>query len=738
MILGMTIRSFAGEYRWPMKLAPELTSRFCDNRAGHFHAGMDIRTRGKTGYRVYAVDNGHIFRISARFDGYGKAIYLMLDDGRIAVYGHLLRFDEDLDERLRRIQMKNKKYKQDLFFAPGELPVTMGQMIGLSGASGAGAPHLHFELRSANNNPLNPLRFGFEVEDGKSPEFHRLAIRVYKDRFDPGAPSDIEIVDPLSADGGYLLEDTLYVDGFAALAVSGGDLIDGRGYLYGFYSLQLFLDDSLVFSSSADSISYETTGQQDYIRDIELGRLTNPGGKSDNDRHVFHRLYIPPGAGQYFWDDSAYTGIIPPSAEPGSARKFEIAARDESGNEARLRGVIVTPKLRKPDPEFLSYYRFGDTLEVDFLTFESVGSCRLQYRNTIGSVFQPTGASLTAKTWNLGGEAAYLNTVRAVSSYITGDYRISFSNEIGESSPWIYFVDGTKRRGFSLRGSPDFIRLEFYPDSIYSSLFVEIATATLTLDGEMNQAGVQAYYFDMRERELQGETRIRIKNGPEAVYDTSLIFYPAGKGGTVRAVSPDSSLTVLLDDESLYFPVYIFAPCGMTGTVMGIEAVVYDIEPVDILARNPIIFRFDLERTGLVADKTGVYGYAPSNDKWGFIGAGEGRFIEVEGLGLGRVALARDDAPPVISSLRPDKRVNSRRPQLSCVINDDLSGVKLDPGPQMWIDGLWVPAEYDLETKRLTYQVRNNLRTGGHTLAVEAEDGQGNMIRKTGRFSVGG
>ena len=37
--------------------------------------------------------------------------------------------------------------------------VKKGDIIGYSGSTGIGTPHLHFEIRNANEQPLNPLAF---------------------------------------------------------------------------------------------------------------------------------------------------------------------------------------------------------------------------------------------------------------------------------------------------------------------------------------------------------------------------------------------------------------------------------------------------------------------------------------------------------------------------------------------------------------------------------------------------
>ncbi|GAG49088.1 unnamed protein product, partial [marine sediment metagenome] len=202
------------------------------------------------------------------------------------------------------------------------------------------------------------------------------------------------------------------------------------------------------------------------------------------------------------------------------------------------------------------------------------------------------------------------------------------------------------------------------------------------------------------------------------------------------AFSPDSTLIVSFDENSSFFPAYIFPSNGSVVNIFGGEAIVYEIEPANLIADSPIRFIFDLERLGLTGRKIGAYGYAAYKDKWGFIGTGNGSRIEVEGLGLGRVALIEDNEPPSISYIRPKGRIKARRPLLSCRITDGVSGVDLDGGLSMKIDGIWVPADYDLSTEKLTYRVRHNLRSGRHKLDIVACDRQGNPKTVAKYFTI--
>lgn len=125
------------DYYWPLKIEPRLSSYFGDYRSGHWHAGIDITTRGGTGYKVFAAADGYVFRVKTAFWGYGKALYLRLNDGRYAVYGHLADFSRDLNEMVRQRQLKDGKYYQDIYLRPDEFPVKKGELVALSGKPAA-------------------------------------------------------------------------------------------------------------------------------------------------------------------------------------------------------------------------------------------------------------------------------------------------------------------------------------------------------------------------------------------------------------------------------------------------------------------------------------------------------------------------------------------------------------------------------------------------------------------------
>ena len=117
------------DFLWPLPVEPRaITGTFMEFRQGRFHSGMDLRTQGREGLPVRAPAAGSITRLRTSPTGYGVAVYLQLDDGRMLVFGHLSVLSDRLREPILRAWEKTGRYQQYLYLKAGELRVERGEL----------------------------------------------------------------------------------------------------------------------------------------------------------------------------------------------------------------------------------------------------------------------------------------------------------------------------------------------------------------------------------------------------------------------------------------------------------------------------------------------------------------------------------------------------------------------------------------------------------------------------------
>ena len=114
-------------YSAPLKIPFFLAGNFAELRPNHFHAGIDIKTQGKTGLPVFAAAGGFVSRIAISPSGYGNVIYINHPNGTTTVYGHLDRFAPQIEEYVRKIQYEKEIFAIDQDIEEGKLPVKKGE-----------------------------------------------------------------------------------------------------------------------------------------------------------------------------------------------------------------------------------------------------------------------------------------------------------------------------------------------------------------------------------------------------------------------------------------------------------------------------------------------------------------------------------------------------------------------------------------------------------------------------------
>ncbi len=321
------------KYLWPTDASRLMTSAFGEYRPDRFHAGIDIKTWNKTGYKVFAVADGYLYRIKTSPFGSGKALYIMLNTGEIAVYYHLENYSDRIGKIVKEEQKNKQKYSIEIWPKAGQYPVRRGEVIAYSGRSGSRLPHLHFEMRDRNNKPVNPLKVGFKPEDKAAPVPTKLAMR----------PMDINstvkgdwapVIVRLKWDkrGYYTIGTPIDAHGRIGLSLDAFDVNGKYDNRYGVYGMTLIVNGNKLFNSNYDVYSFSENRQLNIDRDYRLLR---------RDKGKFQKLYVDSGNSLGFYPGySTGDGIIDMEKLGSEEADIEIIIFDFFGNRSKIKGNI--------------------------------------------------------------------------------------------------------------------------------------------------------------------------------------------------------------------------------------------------------------------------------------------------------------------------------------------------------------------------------------------------------------
>ena len=135
-------------FRQPLDIPVLLSATFAELRANHLHSGIDFRTQGTSGHKVFACEQGYVSRISVSPVGYGNALYITHPNGYTTVYGHLDAFNDEITAYVKQQQYEQERFAVNIFPDKTLLPMKRGDVVAFSGnTGGSSGPHLHFELR---------------------------------------------------------------------------------------------------------------------------------------------------------------------------------------------------------------------------------------------------------------------------------------------------------------------------------------------------------------------------------------------------------------------------------------------------------------------------------------------------------------------------------------------------------------------------------------------------------------
>ena len=243
----------------PLDIPLELSGTFGELRSNHFHAGLDIKTQGKVGFKVFAVADGYISRIKVQQYGYGKTIYITHPNGYTSVYGHLSKFNTKIDAYVKRIQYKKENYETGNIFPKKEAFILKkGQIIAYSGdTGGSGGPHLHFEIRNTKSeHVINPMLFGISIPDSKLPTIQSLLGYPLSEDARINKQNNSHEISIKHMGNGKYIADRITASGTIGFGVHVFDRLDNAWNKNGIYSLEMLVNGKRHYYHDVSTFSF--------------------------------------------------------------------------------------------------------------------------------------------------------------------------------------------------------------------------------------------------------------------------------------------------------------------------------------------------------------------------------------------------------------------------------------------------------------------------------------------------
>ncbi|MEX2116858.1 MAG: M23 family metallopeptidase [Bacteroidota bacterium] len=712
-----SLRTDLSDYQWPTEASQTMSSAFGEFRRTHFHAGIDISTQGRTGYRVLASRSGFVERIHVSPFGYGKMLQVRHEDGFVTLYAHLNRFDDRTEEYVRGFQYANEQYSLDVRPDPESFVVQKGDVIAFTGASGAGPPHLHFEIRDERNNPVNPLlfpHFASAVTDTRAPEFRQINFSPFDHtgRIN-GSPLPTSIDARLLGNNEYVVPRTIRLSGAIGLSVRATDRVNATWHNNGVYHYELFLDSTLIYSSKLDRFSSRLTEQIALHYDwplVEAGE-----GR-------FQRLFLEPGNRLPFYARSPEkSGLIETASYERGFYTLTIVARDVQGNQSRLKATVLLDEM-----PIIDVRKDGNVMVVAPSPQTNISSITVASRNPGSRTWKRT--SYETNDLDAVGE----DYIVPVSTDGKRQFRIEAKTAAGSVSHPVFFCPPTKSvKSTSLSLKKEFVRdyllvtlSSHLPFTIRPSLRMKSGTLNSTI--EINAVDEQTYVGTIPLSDLE-TTTVRLEawgtvNGTNVETADEFSVFPIlpASGGLIVAGAGEFEID--FPPDGVYQPLFVRIEQTEAG---------YAAYPQDVLLNKGATVRY--RQPAGVDGKTGLY----------FVDDGDVSLISAKYAGgayyakitkfLSEFSIRRDTIPPSISSL--SVRYSRGILRVRFGLRDYLSGLNAD-ALRITVDDRLLIGELDSDKKQVVFDEPVDLRSGRHVLRIESRDKVGNIAFVAREFGV--
>lgn len=328
--------SESGILALPLREKTTLSGNFSELRGEHFHSGFDFKVGGVVGAHVLAADDGYVWQVRVSPVGYGKAVYLRHPNGYTTVYAHLNAYAPKLAPIVEQLQYSKRSFAVDTIFEPDALPVKKGELLGYAGNTGSSmGPHLHFEVRDANQTPLNPANF-YKVTDNIAPELCTLGVFTIDSVRSVPVSRTTHLLDLKSVKGKTTIDSTLHVESPAYFGIEAYDRMNGTANRFAIRNMWVEVDSEPVFELTVGNIPFNDNryllsliayGERATSKKTLIKTYVEPANRLDVYRNVSNCGVVN------LTDDKVYSVIIRVADDNGNMSSLSFKVKQKKKSE---------------------------------------------------------------------------------------------------------------------------------------------------------------------------------------------------------------------------------------------------------------------------------------------------------------------------------------------------------------------------------------------------------------------
>jgi murein DD-endopeptidase MepM/ murein hydrolase activator NlpD len=446
------IRGKDEKYLFPIKPGQpaSLAGTMGELRNTHFHSGIDIRTNNEIGWPVLASKSGYVSRISISSGGYGNVMYVKHPDGNTTLYGHLDRFNNEIESYVLKERYKRKVSEIDLYFRDTQFRVKQGDTIAFAGNTGSsGGPHLHFDIRDSNFDALDPQKFGFkEIRDVTAPVAQKIALKtldIHSRVNDQFGRFEFYVT---KNGNDYAFPAPILANGKIGIEILAFDRVDTFRFRTGINYIEVYVDGELTFCQTIEKIDISET--RNIYNLIDYKALKSNGSK-------FYKLYLDDGSRQKFYSKSPTDGIV--NIHTNNKTGVKIVLKDIEGNTST---VSFTLQPSNPTSEIITFEAAKIPLDYDF------------QENTLAITTQPCEPNV-ATVFQAG-------VPKTITPAYTSSKKVVYLLDLKKSIPdsitacnqsWVTHLRTMVPSEIEYRYYSDWVDIRFPNKSLYDTLYLQ-------------------------------------------------------------------------------------------------------------------------------------------------------------------------------------------------------------------------------------------------------------------------